>query len=88
MRVRAVVMIHDPSPVWQDWHADWMRSYGMTTAECRIASGLCQGDSLQDIATKAGITVGTARQQLKAIMRKTITSRQAELVALLLHSGG
>lgn len=58
--------------------------FELTPAEARLAEQLAQGPALCDAADALGITVGTARTQLKSVFRKTDTSRQAELVRLLL----
>jgi DNA-binding CsgD family transcriptional regulator len=57
------------------------RTASLTEAECRLAAALFEGHSLAEYASDAGNTVGTVRQQLKSIFRKTQTKRQAELVA-------
>jgi DNA-binding CsgD family transcriptional regulator len=58
--------------------------FGLTPAEARIALGIAHGDSLATIAKEHGVSVKTARTQLKAVFAKTATHRQAELAALLL----
>ena len=62
--------------------------YGLSRAEGALAVALCRGDTLQEYAELAGLSVATVRTQLKAIFQKTTTSRQAELVSLLLHVPG
>jgi DNA-binding CsgD family transcriptional regulator len=57
------------------------RMASLTDAEGRLAAALFEGHSLAEYASDAGNTVGTVRQQLKSIFRKTQTKRQAELVA-------
>ena len=57
--------------------------YGLTPAEARVAQALDQGDSIQQAAEHLGISVGTARIQLKAVFAKTGATRQAELIRLL-----
>lgn len=59
------------------------RQAGLTTAELKVALALYEGQSLTDFAQAAGISTGTARQQIKAVYRKTGTSRQNELSALI-----
>jgi DNA-binding CsgD family transcriptional regulator len=59
------------------------RLFKLTPAEGRLADRLADGVSLDDAAGLLGITVGTARTQLKSVFLKTETSRQAELVRLL-----
>lgn len=62
------------------------RLFHLTTAESTLAAALADGVGLSEYARAAGITLNTARCQLKAIFGKTGTHRQGELVALLLRS--
>lgn len=52
----------------------------LTDAEIRLAVALFEGHSLAEYAAAVGNTIGTVRQQLKAIFKKTKTSRQGELL--------
>jgi len=54
--------------------------FGMSSAEARLTAGLCDGLSLGDYARQRGISEGTARIQLKSVLAKTGSRRQAELV--------
>jgi len=49
----------------------------------RLARQLLCGQSLQEIADAAGVSLGTVRSQTKAVFVKTQTHRQSELVRLL-----
>jgi DNA-binding CsgD family transcriptional regulator len=60
--------------------------FDLTPAESRIAQGIGNGETIEAIATRYGISAATARGQLKSVMAKTGTSRQTELALLL--SGG
>jgi len=57
--------------------------YSLTPAELRLASALLVGNSPEEYAKQAGVMASTIRSQLKSLFRKTGTSRQSELVALL-----
>lgn len=59
--------------------------FGLTPAECRIATLLAEGLSLKQIAQIQGTQHDTVRKQLRSIYQKTATNRQPELVRLLLH---
>ena len=59
--------------------------YGLSRAESALAVALCRGDTLQEYAEAASLSVATVRTQIKAVFQKTSTSRQAELVSLLLQ---
>lgn len=60
--------------------------FSLTPAQAAVARCLGDGDSLEMIARKLHISLHTARGHLKAIFAKTETSRQPQLVALLLRS--
>lgn len=63
-------------------------SYGLTPAEARCAVALVAGGSRAELAQRLGISTGTVRTHLSRIFHKTNTTRQSELVALVLHGGG
>lgn len=58
--------------------------YALTGAEIELVELLCDGCSLETAAARRGVTMNTARSQLKQIFHKTRTSRQSELVRLVL----
>ncbi|MDF8334655.1 helix-turn-helix transcriptional regulator [Novosphingobium cyanobacteriorum] len=60
--------------------------FGLTSAEARLAAAISVGESVQDYASRRGITQGTARLQLKHVLAKTGAARQADLVRLVMAS--
>jgi DNA-binding CsgD family transcriptional regulator len=58
--------------------------YGLTPAETEIANGLLMGYTSEEIASLRRVSEGTVRNQIKATMGKTNTSRQSELIQLLM----
>lgn len=60
--------------------------YGLTPTEARLAVALADGGRLDDIARDFGVAPTTVTFHLRNLFRKTQTSRQADLVALLLTS--
>lgn len=65
----------------------WQRiatHHGLTPAEAKLAVALCEGLNVDEVAERLGISVNTARCQLKSIFDKTDTHRQAELMGKLL----
>jgi DNA-binding CsgD family transcriptional regulator len=62
--------------------------FGLTKAEARLALRLAEGASLANAAQAFDVKMTTIRSQLQQVFAKTETSRQAELVALLLGREG
>ncbi len=57
--------------------------FDLTAAEARVARGVAEGRSVEQIGCAAGLSPQTVRAQLKAVFAKTGLSRQADLVAAL-----
>ncbi|MFN3792172.1 helix-turn-helix transcriptional regulator [Massilia sp.] len=60
-------------------------AFGLSHAECRVASLLADGMPLKSIAEALGVQYDTVRKQLMSIYQKTATNRQPELVRLLMN---
>jgi DNA-binding NarL/FixJ family response regulator len=57
--------------------------YALTPAESEIAQNLAEGRTAEFIARNRGVSTGTVRTQIKAILSKVGVSRQLELTARL-----
>jgi DNA-binding CsgD family transcriptional regulator/PAS domain-containing protein len=57
--------------------------YGFTPAEVRLANALMSGQSLEEHAAECGLSAETVRSQVKALLAKSGTRRQGELIAVL-----
>lgn len=62
------------------------RLFGLTPAEARLVGAMVTGSTVEEYAQHRGISVGTARGQLKQVQSKTGARRQSELVRLVLSS--
>jgi DNA-binding CsgD family transcriptional regulator len=58
--------------------------YGFTTAERALAEALLRNETVESYADAGGVTRNTVRSHLARLFAKTGTSRQAELVRLLM----
>ena len=58
--------------------------YQLTRAEADLVRLLSAGHSLEEVAETRSVTMNTVRSQLKQVFCKTDTSRQGELVHLVL----
>ncbi|MDX5367573.1 MAG: alpha/beta fold hydrolase [Alphaproteobacteria bacterium] len=56
------------------------KALGLTPAEARLAARLRFGQSLKEAAEELGISINTARNQLKSVFEKLGVNRQADLV--------
>ena len=62
--------------------------YDLTRAEADLTWLLADGLSLEEAAEKRGVTLNTARSQLKRVFTKTGARRQSELVRIVLGGVG
>lgn len=62
--------------------------FDLTAAEVRLARSLTAGHDLRSVASASGRSVETVRTQLKSLMAKTGTRRQADLIRLLDSASG
>ena len=80
----AAIFLSRPGKV----HLPWCKvavCYGLSYAEAKLATQLANGGSMEDAAERMGISIHTARTQLKSVFAKTGAKRQSELVAMLLQ---
>lgn len=80
---RALMLLHDPQCFTYSHGALLQQLYGLTPAEIRVALGLLRGASPRECAAASGISLATVRTQLSAVLQKTNTTRQSELIHLL-----
>ena len=57
--------------------------FDLTPSEVRVAKGIAEGLSLEQMAARHLVTIDTVRAQAKAVFAKTGTNRQAQVAALL-----
>ena len=58
--------------------------FDLTPAEVQVAIAIAEGLSIEEIAQRRRVAIGTIREQLKAVFSKTQTSRQSDLVRRLI----
>lgn len=57
--------------------------FGLSPGEARVARAIAQGSTIDQIAAESSVSRETVRTQVKAVLAKTGTSRQAEMAILL-----
>ena len=60
--------------------------FSFTPAEARVSAKLVLGQNAEEIAAESKVSVETVRTHIKRVYSKTATSRQSELVSLILRS--
>jgi len=85
LAAHAAVAICAVRPLRADCEQSLTSYFGLTAAESRVARLLTQGRSPAQIAEQLHLSLNTVRSHKTAVLRKTGTSRQAELVARLLN---
>jgi len=83
-RNNAAIFISDPERAGATIEEILRRNYQLTKAESRLCCLILQGFCVADCSNVLGITVYTVRDHLKKIFLKTGTTRQTDLVRLLL----
>lgn len=86
----ASILIWDPELTPQVSLPLLQQLFGLSRSEHRVAVGLLDGKSIAEIASEHKLSQATVRYQLRGIFAKTETSRQAELMKLLIrlpHAG-
>lgn len=59
------------------------QTYGLSTAELRVAMAIGRGKTPAGHAEETGLSLSTVRSQLHSVFRKTGCARQADLVGLI-----
>jgi len=81
---RAILFIADPEGGHVSTSEVLETLYQLTPAEAELVRLIAEGNSLEEVAEQRGVTMNTVRSQLKQVFSKTDTSRQGELVHLVL----
>ncbi|MFC4165882.1 helix-turn-helix transcriptional regulator [Teichococcus aestuarii] len=80
----ALLLISDPRDVPPPLPDQLMALFGLTPAEAGVAASLAQGLSPEEVAQAREVRLSTVRSQVQALLAKTGTRRQGELLRLLL----
>lgn len=84
MQPAATVVFSDPDAETMPGARDIAEVYRLTRAEGRLVAALATGRSLVEAAREIGISINTAKTQLRSVYLKTGYERQADLVAAVL----
>ncbi len=84
-RPAAIVFVKDPEASTLPSRDEIRLLFGLTPAQASLAREILHGDGVQAAAERLGISRATARTHLLEVFQKTGTSRQAELVRVILQ---
>lgn len=85
LRPLVMLFLYHPTSAQEVDAALLTAAFGLSPAECRVASLLADGMAPKRIAEALGVQYDTVRKQLLSIYQKTATNRQPELVRLLMN---
>lgn len=80
-----IVFVNDPEQRSRPPREALSSLFRLTPAESRVALLLADGHSVREIADMIKVRTSTLKSQLSSIYRKTGTSRQSELVRMMVH---
>jgi DNA-binding CsgD family transcriptional regulator len=80
------ILIVDPENAPDTETAVLTEMFSLTPAEARVTSLLAKGRSVEEIAAETRVSIETTRTHVRRVLQKTGTSRQGELIALVLRS--
>jgi len=83
-KAAAALFIADPDRNIESIDNILSRSYRLTPAEARLTAIILQGITAGEAAKQLGVNIATIRSHLQNIFQKTGTTRQSDLVRLLL----
>jgi DNA-binding CsgD family transcriptional regulator len=81
----AIVFVKDPASAAAPSREDIRSLFDLTPAQAALAHEILAGDGIDAAAHRLGIARSTARTHLLEVFQKTGTSRQAELVRVVLQ---
>jgi DNA-binding CsgD family transcriptional regulator len=83
---RWLVLVFDPEATPAPGQQLVQQTFGLTAAEAALACHLASGLTVAQAARELGISINTARTQLKSSFSKTSVRTQAQLVRRILNS--
>ena len=83
-----VLFLSDPEDLPSPPEAVLGRLWHLTPAEAEVCLAVTRGRGLRDVADELGVSVNTVRTHLGRVLHKTGTSRQAELIRLVVSCLG
>jgi len=80
-----VMFLFEPETNNQSSFNEVARIFGLTKAEAKLTLAIVNGMTANEYAERHGVSINTAYSQIKEVLAKTGTRRQAELVKLVLE---
>lgn len=85
-RPRVALYLSDPAQPLETPAELLQRMFGLTPAEARVLQCLLAGQDVEGAAAEIGVGVATVRSQVQAILLKTDSSRQADVIQKVMSS--
>lgn len=85
-KASVAILFRDPLCSLETSHSAMRRLFGFTPAEAGLAMFLTGGQTLEEAAAELNVSMNTVRTHLKSMFLKTGTTRQTDLVRMILGS--
>jgi DNA-binding CsgD family transcriptional regulator len=79
------VLVHAPQPTLPAMGKPLVQAFGFTPREVAVLMPVLEGKAAAEIAEALGVSVPTVRTHLASLMEKTKTTRQADLVRVVMQ---
>jgi len=80
------MLLHVPEPMMPSAAKTIVNAFGLTPREIAVLMPLLEGKSITEVAEILGVSQATARTHLQRLLEKTGTSRQADLIRVVLQA--
>ena len=80
------MLLHVPEPALPATAKPLIAAFGFTPREIAVVMPLLEGKSITEVAEILGVSQATARTHLQRLLEKTGTSRQADLIRVVLQA--
>ena len=84
LKAAAIIFVNNPDDRITPTEASLIAQFHLTPAEARLTAALLDGEHVDDYALPTGLSLHTVKTQLKHVFAKTGSTRQSDLIRIVL----
>ncbi|MCW0233373.1 MAG: helix-turn-helix transcriptional regulator [Ferrovibrio sp.] len=84
LKAAAIIFVNNPDDRITPTEASLIAQFHLTPAEARLTAALLDGEHVDDYALRTGLSLHTVKTQLKHVFAKTGSTRQSDLIRIVL----